>query len=155
MKTIDGMQVTSTIERPDAAGAVCRIKVPSDEVESAFGRGGRVAVAATFANGYTLRSSLMPRGGAHMLPLSADARAAANVAEGDRVTVTLREDLELRTVEVPDDLGAALDAAHLRSAFEAMSVSHRKEWTRAIDDAKRPETRIKRIADCVTAMRNR
>jgi hypothetical protein len=36
-----------------------------------------------------------------------------------------------------------------------MAYSHRKEWTRALDDAKRPETRTKQIADCVVAMRER
>jgi hypothetical protein len=155
MKTLEEMQITATIERPDVPGAVCRITVASGEVERAFGRRGRVAVAATFSNGYTLRSSLMPRRGAHMLPLSAEARAAAGVSEGDRVAITLREDLEVRTVEIPDDLGAALDAARMRDTFEAMAVSHRKEWTRAVEDAKRPETRKKRIDECVAAMRKR
>jgi hypothetical protein len=155
MKTLEGTQVTAKIERPDAPGAVCRINVASDEVERAFGRRGRVAVAATFENGYTLRSSLMPRGGVHILPLSFEARTAAAVSEGDRITVTLREDREVRTVDIPGDLGAALDAARMRPVFEAMSLSHRKEWTRAVEDAKRPETRTKRIAECITAMRKR
>jgi hypothetical protein len=155
MKTLAGTQVTATIERPAKAGAVCRITVPTTDVERAFGRRDRIAVAATFANGYTLRSSLMPRGGAHMLPLSAEARAAAEVAEGQRITVELREDLDVRTVDLPEDLAAALDAASLRATFEAMSISHRKEWTRAVGDAKRPETRSKRIAECVSAMRAR
>lgn len=61
----------------------------------------------------------------------------------------------MRTVTTPDDLAVALDAARVRAAFEAMSVSHRKEWVRAIEDAKRPETRTKRIDECVAAMRLR
>ena len=59
------------------------------------------------------------------------------------------------TVDVPDDLARALEAARTRTAFDAMAVSHRKEWVRAVQDAKRPETRLKRIADCVAAVRAR
>ncbi len=64
-------------------------------------------------------------------------------------------DTEERTVDVPDDLGRALDKAKIRAAFDTMAFSHRKEWVRAVQDAKRPETRVKRIADCVAAMRSR
>ena len=62
---------------------------------------------------------------------------------------------EIRTIDVPDDLGRALERAGLRAAFDAMAFSHRKEWVLAVQDAKRPQTREKRIADCVVAMRSR
>ncbi len=90
-----------------------------------------------------------------MLPISTEARAAAAVALGERVRVDLREDLAERTIDVPADLRTALDDAGAGAAFDAMSFSHRKEWIAAIDDAKRPETRTKRIADCVAKMRDR
>jgi len=60
-----------------------------------------------------------------------------------------------RTVDVPNDLARALDGAGMRAAFDGMAFSHRKEWVRAVQDAKRPETRTKRIAGCVDAMRER
>ncbi|MBD5634136.1 MAG: DUF1905 domain-containing protein [Candidatus Eremiobacteraeota bacterium] len=148
--------VVGTIEKPDVPGAVCRIAVPTAEVVRTFGRRGRVAVVATFEGGYAMRSSLVPRGGAHVLPLSAEVRRAAKLpAEGERVTVALREDVEPRTVDVPAALLAALDEAGVRAAFEAMSYSHRKEWVLAVEAAKRPETRLRRIADCVAALRAR
>jgi uncharacterized protein YdeI (YjbR/CyaY-like superfamily) len=62
---------------------------------------------------------------------------------------------EERTVDVPADLAQALGAANVRAAFDAMAFSHRKEWVRAVLDAKRDETRAKRIAECVAAMRSR
>jgi uncharacterized protein YdeI (YjbR/CyaY-like superfamily) len=56
---------------------------------------------------------------------------------------------------VPDDLLAALDEAGLRDAFEAWPPSHQREYVLAIEDAKRPETRAKRIQRTVAATRER
>ncbi len=149
--------VTATIEKPNVSGAVCRINVSSADVASVFGKRGRVPVVASFAGGFTFRSSLTPRRGVHILPLSAEVRLAAGIGEGERVTVTLREDVAVREIDVPADLHAALRAASSSAlaAFDAMSYSHRKEWVAAIRDAKRPQTRAKRIADCVAAMQSR
>jgi hypothetical protein len=149
------LTVVATITKPDRAGAVCRIVVPTDEVTRTFGRRGRVAVVATFPNGYALRSSLVPRGGTHVLPLSLESRVAGGLAEGEFVRVDLREDLDPRAVDVPDDLAKALAAAGVDATFAAMSFSHRKEWVAALAAAKRPETRAKRIAECVAAMHDR
>ena len=143
----------TTVEKaPDSAA--CAITVETADVVRWFGRKSRVPVVATL-NGYTYRSSLSPMGGCHVLPVAAEVRAGARVAGGDRVTLTLREDTEERTVDVPDDLGHALEKAGVRKTFDAMAFTHRKEWVRAVQDAKRPETRTKRIADCVAAMRSR
>jgi hypothetical protein len=149
--------VTATVEKPNVPGAVCRINVSSAEVMTVFGKRGRVPVVASFAGGFTFRSSLTPRRGVHMLPLSADVRLAAGIDEGERVTVMLREDVAVREIDVPTDLRAALRAASsgALAAFDAMSYSHRKEWVAAICEAKRPQTRAKRIADCVAAMQSR
>ncbi len=59
------------------------------------------------------------------------------------------------SLALPEDVALALDAAGVRTLFETMSASHRREWLRAIDDAKTSGTRTKRITDCVTAMRAR
>jgi len=149
--------VTATVEKPNVPGAVCRINMPSAQVMTVFGKRGRVPVVAAFSGGFTFRSSLTPRRGVHILPLSADVRRAAGIGEGECVTVTLREDVAVREVEVPADLHAALRAANsgALNAFDAMSYSHRKEWVAAICEAKRPQTRAKRIADCVAAMHTR
>jgi hypothetical protein len=149
----DEIILQTTVQKaPDSAA--CGIEVATSDVVRWFGRKSRVPVVATI-NGYTYRSSLSPMGGCHMLPVSGEVRTGAGVAGGDRVTLTLREDKEERTVDVPDDLASALGKAKLRAAFDAMAFTHRKEWVRAVLDAKRPETRTKRIADCVAAMRAR
>lgn len=71
---------------------------------------------------------------------------------GDEVEVTIDLDAEERTVAVPDDLAAALAAAGARDAFEALPPSRRKELARAVAEAKRPETRERRIAAAVAAV---
>jgi hypothetical protein len=152
-RSSDEIQLETTVEKsPDSVA--CGIRIETADVVRWFGRKSRVPVVATM-NGYTYRSSLSPMGGCHMLPVAAEVRAGARVAGGDSVTLTLREDTEERTVDVPDDLARALDDAGVRAAFDAMAFSHRKEWVRAVQDAKRPETRMKRIAGCVDAMRTR
>jgi hypothetical protein len=155
VKTVTTLTVDGKIHKPDVPGAVCRIDVPSSVVASTFGRKGRVPIVATFANGHEFRTSLTPMRGTHVLPVNSEMRSIAGLAEGEFVTVSLREDVAERTVEVADDLAVALATAGVRDVFDGMAYSHHKEWARALDDAKRTETRMKRILDCVAAMRER
>ena len=142
------IECTVTIEK-DEDSAACGVRLATKDVIAWFGRKGRVAVRVTIA-GYTYRSSLSPMGGSHVLPVNTAVRKSANVKAGDRVSIRLEEDREERTVEVPGDLARALAKAKVRETFDAMSFTHRKELVKAISDAKRPETRAKRIADCIT-----
>jgi uncharacterized protein YdeI (YjbR/CyaY-like superfamily) len=59
-----------------------------------------------------------------------------------------------RHVDVPDDLAAALRAGKAAKQFDALAYSHRKEYVRRITEAKKPETRARRIADTVTKVRD-
>ena len=69
------------------------------------------------------------------------------VGRGDTVEVILERDTEARTVEVPADLLAALDGdPAARAAFDRLPPSHRREYAEWVDGAKRPETRLRRIA---------
>jgi uncharacterized protein YdeI (YjbR/CyaY-like superfamily) len=94
-------------------------------------------------------------GGRHVLPVNADVRKGARVTAGDAVSLTLREDVAERTIDVPDDLAAALSAAGMRATFDAMAFTHRKEWVRAVLDARREETRARRILTCIAQMKAR
>jgi hypothetical protein len=127
------------------------------EVAAALGGRARIPVAGTI-NGAPFRGSTMPMGdGRHCVGFRKDTRAEAGGVEmGDPVTIEIRRDDAPRTVEVPDDLGAALAAEPgLRAAFDAMSFTHRREWVEAVDHAKRPETRARRIAQAADAARAR
>ena len=126
-------------------------EVPLD-VPAIFGRA-RPPVRVTIGD-HTYRSTIAVYGGRYFLPLNRQNREAAGVAAGERVTVELEADLEERTVEVPDDLRAALDGDdEARSAFESLSYSHRKEYADWIVEAKRDETRRRRIAKTLERLR--
>ena len=119
------------------------LPVPSAVVEK-LGAGKRPKVTVTL-NGYTYRSTVAAYGGEYFLPLAAAHRDAAGVKAGQAVQVTVELDTAPREVEVPKDLAAALKQAGLRAAFDALSFTHRKEHVRAIEEARAPETRARRI----------
>jgi hypothetical protein len=105
-------------------------------------------------NGWTWRSTVMRYGERYYLPVNARNREGAGVAAGDRVEVLLELDAEPRDVPVPADLADALAAAGLRDAWDACSYSHRREWVEAIESAKRPETRTRRVGRAVASVSN-
>ena len=100
-------------------------------------------------NGYSYRSTVSIMGGETFVPLRRSNREAAGVDGGDTVEVTLTLDTAPRTVVPPTDLAAALDAAGARAAWDKLAFTHQREWVEAIEEAKRPETRAKRIAGAV------
>ena len=128
------------------------IEVP-DEVMDALGSGKRPAVTVT-VNGYSYRSTVATVGGRSMVGLSAEHRAGAGVAGGDEVEVDLELDTAPRQVAVPDDLAAALDAEPAaRATFEALSYSNKSWHVLQVTGAKTEETRRRRIARSVDALR--
>jgi uncharacterized protein YdeI (YjbR/CyaY-like superfamily) len=70
------------------------------------------------------------------------------------IDVLLELDTEPRTVEPPADLANAL-ARDKRAAatWEKLSFTNKKEMARSLDEAKRPETRKKRLAAAVAKLR--
>jgi Bacteriocin-protection, YdeI or OmpD-Associated/Domain of unknown function (DUF1905) len=129
------------------------LQVP-DDIVSALGGGRRPAVRVTIGS-YTYRTTVASMGGRYLVPLSAEHRAAAGVAAGDEVDVTIEADTEAREVPVPDDLSAALDHDDAaRRFFDGLAYTHRKEWVRWVEDAKRPETRERRLEATLDALRS-
>jgi Bacteriocin-protection, YdeI or OmpD-Associated/Domain of unknown function (DUF1905) len=126
------------------------LRVP-DEVVEALGGGKRPPVVVTVA-GYTYRTTVAPMGGAFYVPLAAEHREAAGVQANDEVDVRLELDTAPRETALPDDLDAALDDA-ARTHFHALAPSHRKEWVRWVEEAKKPETRAARIDKTAAALR--
>jgi len=126
------------------------IPVPPEVVEG-LGGGKRAAVVVT-VNGFSYRSTLAVMGGHHLIPFSSDKRAASGIGGGDAITVDLELDTAPRTVEVPDDLAAALSEAGAREAFDALSPSARKAHVTSVETAKAAETRTRRIEAIVSAL---
>ena len=111
----------------------------------ALGGKGRIPVTVTF-DGVPYRGSIVSMGGGAVLGVQKAIMAEAGVSVGDTLTVVVRNDEAPREVEVPEDLAEAFarnDPA--RAAFEGLSFSHKREYVRSITDAKRPETRARRI----------
>ena len=124
------------------------VVVPAEVVE-ALGGGKRVPVLATF-DGIEYRGSIVSMGGGGMiLGVLKAIRTSLGKQPGDVLTVTVARDMADRTVDVPEDLATALREAGARGAFDAMSYSHQREYVQWIDEAKRPETRARRIATTI------
>src|SRR3954447_5153837 len=134
----------------EARGAGTLVEVPLD-VRALFGQA-RPPVEAT-VNGHTFRSTIAVYGGRYYLGLNRQVRDAARVEVGDELTIDLERDEEERTVEVPADLEAAFDAP-TRATFDGLSFTHRREYVRWIEDAKREETRKRRVAKAVEMLRD-
>ena len=141
------MEFTATIEAGDGGGAFVRLPAGAAEV---FGTRARVPVEATF-NGISYRGSTMPAGdGTFYLGVTKAIRAAAGLGIGDTVEVAVERDDAERTLEIPDDLAAALAAQPGAAArFGALSWSHRRTWVDRVTGARRPATRRRRVAEVV------
>ncbi len=135
-----------------AGTEVAALKPPFDVV-AVFERKGRVPVKGTI-NGFPFRSSLMNMGDGHMMAVNAQLRAGAQCKAGDTVAVVMELDEDKRTVEVPAFLKKIIDRdPKAREFWPQLSFTHQKEYVREIEGAKRPETREKRIAAMMDALR--
>ncbi|MGE5619470.1 MAG: YdeI/OmpD-associated family protein [Sphingomonadaceae bacterium] len=120
------------------------ITVPT-EVVTALGKGKRPPVAVTL-NGYSYRTTVATYGGKFYLPVRRQVREAAGIKQGETVEVSITLDDQPRTVELPEELGRALAAnPAAQAAFDRLSYSHRREYAEWIIEAKRPETRARRV----------
>jgi hypothetical protein len=129
----------------EQAGGGAFVTIPFD-VEQTFGRK-RVPVRATI-DGEPYRGVLVRMGGPdHMLIVLKEIRERIGKQAGAEVEVTVEQDLEPRVVDVPADLQAALaERPEARSFFDSLSYTHRKEYVRWIEEAKREQTRTDRVA---------
>ena len=126
----------------------------TDEEVDALGGGRRATVRVTI-DGRTARLRLAVMGGQNCIGLSKAARAELGVDLGQTVTARIELDEAPREVELPVELRAALEAdPALRASFEALAYTHRKEFARWVGEAKRPETRERRLSQAVEMIRD-
>ena len=121
----------------------CGIVIPFD-VKEAFGSV-RVPVRGTI-NGFPFRSTVMRMGGRYLMAVNRALREGAKANSGDTIDVVMERDEEPRVISPPEDLARAL-ASHrqAQAAWDKLSYTHRKEFVLAIEDAKKPETRARRV----------
>jgi hypothetical protein len=128
------------------------IEIP-EKIVKALESGKRPAVKVTI-NGYTYRSTVAVMGGVYMVGVSAEHRAGAGVAGGDKVDVDIELDTAPREVSVPADFAAALDAApKARKTFEGLSYSNKSWHVLQVTGAKTDETRQRRIEKSIAMLR--
>jgi hypothetical protein len=133
-------------------GNTAGFEIPDDVVER-LGGGRRPKVVVTVGT-HTWRSSIANMGGTFMLGVSVANREAAGVAAGQTLDVDLELDEAPRTVELPEDLAAELVAdPAVGTAWEAWSFTRRKEAARSLLEAKKPETRSRRLAKVLAELR--
>jgi hypothetical protein len=131
-------------------GSMCFIPVPFDP-RPVFGKI-RAPVKVTL-NGHTYRSTIASMGEGPCIPLRQSNRVAAKLEGGETLRVTLELDTEKREVKPPADLVRALKARP--PAWERwgeLSYSHQKEYVEAALEAKKPETRARRVESAVKAL---
>ena len=134
-------------------GQMCFIPLTFDP-KSVFGKV-RAAVKVTL-NGYTYRSTIAAMGGPPFIPLRRSNREAAGLEGNETLEVRLDLDTEKREVKPPADFAKALKAAPPAwDRWQEMSYTHQREYVEALADAKKPETRARRLESAVQTIRNR
>ena len=121
-----------------------------ENVISYFNPKGYVPVRGTVKN-HHYKATLVPRkAGKCVLFLNQEIRNAAGIKEGELVEITLEYDPESRELPVPLDLEDALSQdISAKTGFDKFSASHKRELIVWINDAKKVETREKRITKAV------
>ncbi|MBE4950376.1 YdeI/OmpD-associated family protein [Chryseobacterium culicis] len=114
--------------------------------EELFNKKGQVKIKALFDDKVEYRGSLAKmKSDCHILCLTQEIRKQLGKTFGDEVSVSLTEDKEERVVEIADDIASVFkENPEARALFDKMSYTHRKEYIRWIEEAKKPETRENR-----------
>jgi len=142
-----------TLTPTPRGGGGCLVPVPRD-VATKLGLKGMPKIQALIA-GQPYRGSLMPMGdGTWCLGVLKSIQEAAGVGFGDPVTVELQLDTTPRVVEPPADLARELARnKKLAAAWDKLSFTNKKEMALSLEQAKRPETRERRIASALAKLR--
>ncbi|TDE14318.1 YdeI/OmpD-associated family protein [Jiangella asiatica] len=129
------------------------LEIPS-HVVAELGEGKRARVVITI-NGHTWRSRVAIMRGRYLLGLSNANRNAAGVVTGDEVEVEVELDPDPPVVVEPADFARALDdEPAARAAYDRLSHSQKRKHVHAIESAKKPETRVRRIGTALASLQD-
>lgn len=143
--TLEFTAVLRAVEKTEAL----YVEFPYD-VEQRYGTRGQVKVMVTY-DGIPYRGSLAKMGmDCHFLLIRKDICKQIGKSPGDTIRVTVQRDVAARIVEIPEDLAAAfVTAPEALARFNGLSYTNRKEYAAWLTDAKRPETRARRLTDTI------
>jgi hypothetical protein len=129
------------------SGEVAGMNTPFD-VKQAWGKA-RLPVTGTI-NGFKFRTTVAPMRGEYFICVNRQMREGGKCDVGDTVTVVMEPDTAPRTVNPPPDLKKALKSDKAaQQAWDRYSYTHRKEFARWITEAKKPETRARRLEKAI------
>lgn len=141
--------------RPSGRGGGGHLVEVPDEVVAAPGGKGRIPVQASF-NGVPYRGSIVRMGGVMMLGVTKTILAEAGAGPGVVLDVVVENDEAPRQVEVPPELTEALQRNRAAAAvWDGLSFSHRREYVGYILEAKKEETRARRVERTIEALTKR
>lgn len=150
---IAGMQLSFEAKLENWAEGMdyCAVPVPAT-ITDALRTRGPVLVMACLNDSAPFKVSLFPVGGGkHYIRIKAKVRRETQTKTGDTVHVRITV-LDRAAMVYPTDLLSALRAQGATEAFKALPPGRRNFMIRRIDEAVKPETRLKRIQDAVTAI---
>lgn len=126
----------------------------TDEQVAAVGGTAKTPPVKVTVNGHTFAGRIGRMGGESLLGFNREVRAACGVEPGDEIDVVIALDDAPRDVELPPALATAFDGdAEARQAFDALASSHRKEYARWVAEAKRDDTRDRRITETLAMVK--
>ena len=134
-------------------GPAAAVVLDGEDV-AAVGEGAKRFPVVATVNGYAWRTTVTRMRGEFLLGLNRAVREEAGVEAGDTVEVKLELDTAPREAEVPEALANALaEDSEARAAFDRLAYTRRKEYARWINEAKRDETRQRRVAQALEMLR--
>jgi hypothetical protein len=138
------IEIETTLQKKGPAAAV----VLDEDQVAAVGEGAKAFPVTATINGFTWPGRVTRMKGEFLLGMSKEVRAGAGAEAGDTVTVAIALDAAPREVALPEALAHALAGdGDARTKFDALAFTHRKEFARWIAEARRDDTRDRRIAE--------
>lgn len=140
------LRLTVTLE---VRGPAAAIVLTDEQVAGLAGGAKTLPVKVTVHGERTFEGRVARMAGENLVGLNRAVRTAMGVEAGDTIDVEIVADVAERVIDVPEDLAAAMASAGVATTFAALAPSHRKEYVRWVAEAKRAETRAKRVAETV------
>lgn len=136
----------------NAGGGGAFVEVPFD-VEKAFGA--KKPKVKAMIEGVPYRGILTRMGTEfHMLIILKSIREQTGKTFGDEVKVTVELDTEPRVLDIPKDFLKELKKnKDAKTFFEKLSYTHQREYLLWVEEAKKEETRARRILKAVEMLR--
>ncbi len=142
------LEFDTMLEQGDAGSSQTYIVLPG-KAEELFGTAGRIPVVAMFDDAHYRGSLVTHGGGEHLILVLRSICEQIGKQAGDSVHVTLALDTTPRVVELEPDVEKAFSKAKALDPFHLLSFGHQREYALWIEEAKRPETRTRRIQQAV------